>query len=60
MPCIILLSLSRIIRGNQIPIAQAEQLNSISRGFLPCRFSDAGPRSLQHRQALGRHPKTFT
>jgi len=44
MRWIISASLSRVIRGDQIPIARAEQLNSISRGFLPWRFSDAGPR----------------
>src|SRR6184192_1611258 len=30
-----------------------------SRGFLPWRFSDAGPHSPRHRQSLGRHPKTL-
>jgi len=34
MRWIISASLSRVIRGDQIPIARAEQLNSISRGFL--------------------------
>jgi hypothetical protein len=51
---------SHIFRGDQIPIARAEPLNSSSRGFLPWRFSDAGPRSPPPRQSLGRHPKTFT
>jgi hypothetical protein len=37
----------------------AEPLNSISRGFLPWRFSDAGP-VLCRALVMGRHPKTFT
>jgi hypothetical protein len=36
-------SLNGTVCGDQIPIARAEPLNSISRTFLPWRFSDAGP-----------------
>jgi hypothetical protein len=58
-------SLGRIIRRDQIPIACAEQLNSISRGFLPGGFPTpaiparrpvshgAGIRKPSHEATLG-------
>src|ERR1700737_1738600 len=45
--------------GAEIPIASDAQLRQISRGFLPWRFSDAGP-GVRGAVAMGRHPKTFT
>jgi hypothetical protein len=51
-------------RGQQItsaenPIASDALLRSTSRGFLPWRFSDAGP-GVRGTIIMGRHPKTFT
>jgi hypothetical protein len=43
----------------EIPIASDAQLRHTSRGFLPWRFSDAGPR-VRGAAIMGRHPKTFT
>jgi hypothetical protein len=43
----------------EIPIASDAQLRHISRGFLPWRFADAGPR-VRCAVIMGRHPKTFT
>ena len=43
----------------EIPIASDAPLRHISRGFLPCRFADAGP-AARGAVIMGRHPKTFT
>ena len=51
----------RPTRSPQIPIARIRRTSRfISRGFLPWRFSDTGPRHARHQQSLGRYPKTFT
>ena len=51
---------THLIRGTQIPIAQAATPTSPSRGFLPWRFAYAGPRCSAAPPSWGRHPQTFT
>jgi len=41
---------THLIRGTQIPIAQAAPTTSPSRGFLHWRFADAGPRCTPHHR----------
>ena len=50
---------THLIRGTQIPIVRASLPTCPSRGFLPWRFADAGPRA-RRTTVMGRHPKTFT
>src|SRR5713101_6699941 len=45
--------------SRQIPIACDAPSRPTSRGFLPWRFSDAGP-GVRGAVIMGRHPKTFT
>jgi len=45
--------------ADEIPIASDVPPRPTSRGFLPWRFSDAGP-GVRGAVVMGRHPKTFT
>jgi hypothetical protein len=51
---------THLIRGTQIPIAQAAIPTSPSRGFLPWRLAYAGPPVHAAPPSWGRHPQTFT
>jgi hypothetical protein len=51
---------THVIRGTQIPIAQAATPTSPFRGFLPWRFAYAGPPVHAAPPSWGRHPQTFT
>jgi hypothetical protein len=50
---------THLVRGTQIPIAQAATPKSPSRGFLHWRFAYAGP-GARRTTVMGRHPQTFT